>query len=128
MYPCISGIIVSNISDHMPNFIIMLNQDLGRSDKCRIAFRDHSDANMGNFLTRIEQGINFTTIAENDIDLLVESFQDLVNKIYCRSFPLKIKFLSRKRLSNPWLSDDLLARIKLKAKYFKLLKLELISN
>jgi len=128
LYPCISGIMISNISDHMPNFVIILNQDLGTPSTTKIMFRDHCESNMRIFLSKIGQCNNIIADNGNDLNLLMESFHDRINEIYCESFPLKIKFLSRKRLSSPWLRGDLLSKIKLKSKYFKLLKLDLITN
>ena len=39
---------------------------------------------------------------------------------YWSSFPIKIKFVTVKRLSKPWLSKAILNSVKTKSKYFKL--------
>ena len=44
------------------------------------------------------------------------------------SFPLKVKYISDKRLQKPWLSSGILKSIKTKANYFKLYKAGLIGS
>jgi len=127
LYPCRSGIMISDISDHMPNFLIMLNRDLNISAKTRIMFRDHSEANMNIFLSKISYNALLEGNAESDLSLLVQNFQRRLDELYCLSFPIKIKYISQKRFSKPWLNDALLGAIKRKSNNFKLLKLGLIS-
>ena len=57
-----------------------------------------------------------------------EQFCETLNTLYCRYFPLKIKDISTKRLSKPWLLSAILKSIRTKAHYFKLCKLGFISK
>ena len=55
-------------------------------------------------------------------------FQNIINSIYCRSFPLKIKYISRKRLKNRWITRGILKSIETKSILFKMLKLGNITK
>ena len=57
----------------------------------------------------------------------VSCFVD-VNEVYKKSFPIKTKYVSLKRLSNPWISSAIMKSIKTKSYYFKLNKLGLLSD
>ena len=52
----------------------------------------------------------------------------IIDKLYCESFPLKLKFVGRKRLRKPWLSSEIMMMIKKKSNYFKKYKLGTISE
>ena len=58
----------------------------------------------------------------------MDRFIQTINSIYCKSFPLKTKYISVKRLSKPWPTKDLLHLIKQKSLYFKLYKAGIISK
>lgn len=60
--------------------------------------------------------------------LLLLIFLKTVNDIYCDSFPLKVKKISKKRLSKPWLTPEILKHVKYKSLCFKKCKLGLISD
>ena len=65
---------------------------------------------------------------QGEIDSQLESFNKTVNDIYCRCFPLKIKYVSYKRLQKPWITTAIVKSIKTKSRYFKLFKLGIISD
>ena len=64
----------------------------------------------------------------DDINATTSQFIRKLNDIYCSSFPIKIKFVTVKRLSKPWLSKAVRNSVKTKSKYFKLYRLGLISQ
>ena len=51
-----------------------------------------------------------------------------MNEIYCESFPLMRKLISKKRLSKPWLNNEILDLINFKSTCFTLLRRNLISQ
>ena len=58
----------------------------------------------------------------------VAVFEQTLNDLYCSCFPLRVKYISIKRLQKPWLTPFILKAIKTKAQYFKLYKLGLVSE
>ena len=55
------------------------------------------------------------------------SFDEILNKTYRETFPLKTKIISEKTLRNPWLSKSIKNSIKKRSWYFKLYSAGLIS-
>ena len=62
------------------------------------------------------------------MDRSFDRFYEIINKLYCDSFPLVSKQVSEKRSSKPWLTHEILQLIKLKGIYFKYYKQGLISK
>lgn len=122
-----SGVLTVDISDHCPTFAhIPLSVDR-LTGKKKISFRHHSVIHDNIFIDRLSN-LDFESILRGCEGDRVDRFVDVINEIYCNTYPLKIKFLSYKRLSKPWLSSGLLKSIKTKARYFKMYKLGLISS
>ena len=57
----------------------------------------------------------------------VINFNEYIDAIYCDVFPLRINYLSLKRLSKPWLTNALIKSIKTKSDVFKKLKCRIID-
>ena len=55
-------------------------------------------------------------------------FDKTLNQLYCQCFPEKIKYISGKRMNNPWISSDIMRAIKVKSSDFKLYKSGLMSR
>ena len=56
------------------------------------------------------------------------AFNSTLNQLYCDTFPLKCKFLSSKRCSNPWINNSLHKLLKSKSDYFRLFKLGAVTK
>ena len=111
-----AGIILSDVTDHCPTFIIVKIPDPVKNEKVIISFRHVDELGMKKFEFGL-RCVNWSFL--DDIKL---------NDIYCSSFPIQIKFVTVKRLSKPWLSKAILYSVKTKSKYIKLYRLELISQ
>ncbi len=123
----ISGIIHHPISDHLPIFLnISLMSDL--STKHKITFRI-SNAHNHNLFTSDLASISWNDIlTSNNIDENFETFNRTLHNLYDIHFPKVTKFVSSKRLSNPWLTPNILASIKHKSNLFKMYKLGTIDH
>ena len=64
----------------------------------------------------------------DDLNGRVRYFSQCLNKIYTKNCPLKIKNVSRRRLSKPWLTDEILDLVRLKYRYFNRYKRGIISK
>ena len=94
----------------------------------KVTFRCHSSNNINSCLQALSR-VNWGNVFVGDIHEQVEIFQNnIVNTIYCKSCPLKIKYVSQKRLDNPWLTSGILKSIKMKSFYFKQFKVGLIDD
>ena len=121
-----SGIFLFGHTDHLPTFLIIKDFSTPLEGLTRIEFRDHSRLNVEKFVNVCRNVIwdQFGGDVNSDTLFFIETLDD----IYKRCFPLKIKYVSNKRISKPWLTSEILKNIKLKSAYFKKLKLNLISD
>ena len=120
-----SGVLCTDITDHCPTFV---NVPIARREDglIKLIFRTHSPVNFDNFKDKIKNYINNLTY-QSDVNALTDTFSENLHSIYSSCFPVKVKYVSNKRLCKPWLSSAILKSIKTKSQYFKLFKLGLIS-
>ena len=124
-----SGVIEIDFTDHLPSF---MQFNFFKNDNSKffhkIQFRPFSDLNfqkLRNYLLNIEWS---TVLNSTDVDMDTEIFMKIINEGYCKYFPVKTKMLSEKRMTKPWLSNDILKLVKEKANYFKYFKAGLLSK
>ena len=92
----ITGIILSDVKDHCPTFTIVKIPDPVKNEKVKISFRHVDELGMQNF----ESGLRCVNWSfSDDINESTSQFIRKLNDIYCSSFPIKIKFVTVKRLS-----------------------------
>ena len=129
LVPFKSGILYMDLTDHCPVFVNFNFGLLNENDsKFELRFRPFNKQNF-NKLVSLVANVNWDTELDgNNIDMNCVKFIKIVNDFYCHCFPLKVKFLSRKRLQKPWLSPSLMKLIKQKSNYFKLFKMNIISK
>ena len=114
-----AGIINIDISDHLPTFI-HFNFPISEESLRTIKFRPFTESNLELLTRKIAAAdwhsfLNFSNVNEACI-----AFITFLDKIYCESFPVKIKNLSGKRVKNGWMSGKLKRLINLKPEYFRL--------
>ena len=125
-----SGIIDLDLSDHCPTFLFYnsLIRKTQKTEKYKIQFRVQTEECISNFhaeLSTIDWNFeNLTSHPNEKLDI----FTHHLDQLYRRHFPLKTKYISKKRLDKPWLNQRLLNQIKLKSHYFKLFRLGLITS
>ena len=124
---CSGGIICNDITDHCPIFINIPCVQKHNKNNIKVTFRCHSGGNINSYLQDLSR-VNWGNVFVGDVHEQVEIFQNVVNTIYCKSCPLKIKYVSQKRLEKPWLTSGILKSIKMKSFYFKQFKLGLIDD
>ena len=126
--PFSSGIIAIDLTDHCPIFLNLRNINSNKvATKIRLVFRVHHPTNVEKYKERIREMLSSADF-DRDINDLIGLFVGELNRLYALCFPLKVKYVSPKRLSKPWLSSAILNSIKTKAQYFKWVKLGIISS
>ena len=121
---CCSGIVSFDLLDHLPTFLqVPLNIGNYSSDSglLKVHFRVNNNVNREKFSERISN-YDWTSIITNDINESVSNFMTTLNNLYCQSFPLKTKNVSRYKNMNPWFSDEIEELVKKKSTYFYLLR------
>ena len=128
--PCNAGILTNDLTDHCGTTLNcqLFDKPTIRKAPHKITYRPYSDQNY----LRLEQKLTETDwdliMTSNNINLLYDSFFNYLNEIYCICFPLKIKFISEKRMNKPWINDTIINKIRLKSDYFNMYRRGLISK
>jgi exonuclease III len=124
----LSGIVSIDLTDHCPVFItVSINCEDNVYKKVKVTFRDQSKQNVDNFRSVLGETVwdfDSCTNINDKIDYLGGVLDDCYN----RSFPLRIKYITEKRLNKPWLTRGILNSIRVKSKYFKFYRLGLITK
>ena len=124
---CVSGTILTDITDHTPTFVRLPLNSRNQNTLTKISFRHITDVNKAKFISKLET-FDWTTIADTDLNKYVDSFVDILDKFYCDSFPIKIKYVSSKYTSNPWITSDLRKLISFKSQYYRLYLLGIVTS
>jgi len=91
--PYLSGIMLYDISDHLPVFIDVCDFNSQPQETVKVSFRDHSECNLQKFVDGVREHC-WQLDMSADIDQLVSYFVMSIDDIYCKSFPMKTKHLS----------------------------------
>ena len=122
----IAGIILIDNTDHCPAFL-KLPIEGNKCSKIKLSFRSHSPDCLAKFEREIPvllSSINYN----DDINATTSKLISDLNLLYTNCFPVKIKYITQKRLCKPWITAGILTSIKTKSRYFKLLKLGIIDE
>ena len=119
-YKTISGNLIYDISDHLPNFILIYKMFKDNHNYNRY-LRDYSQFNEAEFIEVAE--VNWMTVFGNseDVNFIFSSFLDNLSELVDKHVPLK-KLSKRKAklLSKPWITKGILISIKRKNTLYKL--------
>ena len=122
----ISGIIHYPVSDHLPIFLNFPTSI--KSHKLhKIEFRSITKVNKELFSMKLS-AINWNSLLINDLNSNFEKFLEKIHEIYNESFPIKVKFVSEKRLNNPWITQAIINSIRTKNNLYKDFKVGAITE
>ena len=121
-----SGIVSVDFTDHLPIFIFFDTVSTSH-EKVSIKFRNRSEHNRELFFHKVFN-FDWNLVKNDDLNLYVSDLMHKMNEIFCDSFPLMTKLISKKRLSKPWITNEILDLINLKSTSFTLFRRNLISQ
>ena len=115
-----SGLLFTDISDHLPVFSIHSDNTLGHhSRRDPIFVRDKNPINLSQFVEKLE-GVEWSSLAGyNDPHTAYTSFLNKITKIYNDCFPVRKLIPKKRSIKKPWLTKALLKSIKRKNKLYK---------
>ena len=121
----IGGIIAIDNTDHCPAFIKLPVAAVG-SNKIKLSIRTHKDEQIANFKNSVD-AIVANIDYRDDVSSVTSKLMIDLYSAYNRCFPLKVKYVSQKRIQKQWITSGILNSIKTKSRYFKLYKLGIID-
>ena len=70
---------------------------------------------------------DWNLIKFTNVHLYAEKFVETLDKLYCSAFPLKTKYISKRRNHNPWITEPIRKLIGAKSDYFHSYRLSIVS-
>ena len=105
MQQLISGILFSDISDHLPIFTIQPNKPLMSTDNVNVVRRDINPRTLSIFQLELKNCKWIDIYQYNDPNAAYNNFLDKYSAIYNSKFPLKeISRKKAKLISKPWIT------------------------
>ena len=114
---CTPGIIIKNISDHLPIYLNIGRNNTG-NHKVKTSYRLFTTENFETYRNKLREIRIDNYLVANDINTSHQTFTNMIMKIINEAFPIKTKYIRQKTLNNKWLDNSLLADIKLKDRLF----------
>lgn len=114
-----SGLLLSDISDHLPIFYITHDQFNDMDVDAYTVYRDKSEVNVSRFRHCLDGVFWHDLDGFCDPTKAYESFLNKYREIYNNCFPLKRKKNKKCTLTKPWISKGLLKSIRRKDKLYK---------
>ena len=115
----VSGLMFCDISDHLPIFTLLLDQNKNLNKTSWLSFRDKSGNNVAKFKGRLAN-VHWDELSEcKDTDCAYRCFLDKYTTIYNDCFPLKKVKVKNVTLSKPWITKGLLKSVRKKNLLYK---------
>ena len=80
-----------------------------------------------NFMRDVEQ-FNWNDCKDDDLNQYLIKFTEKLNYFYCHHFPFKIKYVTKKEFSRPWITSRVKKLLEIKSDYFRLYRMGLVSS
>ena len=104
---CASGVLFSDVSDHLPVFTFLSEKMNVEDKKTRITYREKSAVNMARFRTELQQH-SWENISDGNPCNAYSNFLEAFSSVYNNCFPIK-KVTTKKTVTmKPWLTFCLL--------------------
>jgi len=117
--PVVSGIFREPITDHFPIFALV-SMPTSLNDNVIKQFRDHSAASLADLRREVILMFEYLgDIFDSDVDSSVQCVVDIFYDLYNKHCPLRKKSVSQKRLSKPWMNNELLLNVNRKHSLFR---------
>jgi hypothetical protein len=116
---CISGILLSDISDHLPIFHIYDEFIVDSTPVPVKLVRTINESNINNYNQRLSAENWDSVYTSGDIDECFNMFHDKFTDLYNSCFPFKHVRKKQQRINKPWITPSILKSINKKHKLYK---------
>ena len=125
-----SGIIVADISDHFPIFIGIKNvfSNNNTDQDIRIEYRDINENTLHNFYQYLSSYDFSNVINYDDCSTAISELTEIIDDAYRTCCPIKIKTISYKDYSKPWISKKILTLIRKRQHFYLLFRKNIVSK
>ena len=121
LLPIESGTLDCGITDHRAIFCTIPTNSISDNDLFELKFRDHSELNIDRLrLDLLSKLSNFEEYKDFSLDSKIQIFENILSNCYKTNCPVKIKQISYRNLTSPWISDSIKRCIKHKQELLRL--------
>ena len=124
--PISSYVVSPPLADHM-GIILSINANNDNNSRIECIFRDFSCRNKLRFCNNVDFECNQFNIESDDINVETCKFITWMTYLANKYFPLKRKYISKKRFFCPWITTPIKKCIDKKLRWFRLLKAKVIT-
>ena len=120
-FHCSSGNLFENISDHLPNFMIIENLSALKKEKSKVRIRDIKNFNENNFINELKD-FRLEDVLKTipDLNMKYKYFHDKILYLINKNAPMRYATKKEnKRHHKPWITSGILKSIKQKNKLLK---------
>lgn len=123
------GVVDYDVTDHLPTFcnLNFINPNID-DEKIRIQSRPYSDANLLKLCSELDNVDWDGILPYGDPNRCCDIFSEKLDYLYTKCFPLKVKYVSNKRLKNRWLTQDIKRLINAKSEACKKRRMGIITR
>ena len=114
---CASGVLFSDVSDHLPVFTFLSEKVNVEDKKTWITYQEKSAINKGRFRTELQQH-SWENISDDNPCNAYSNFLEAFSWVYNNCFPKKVTTKKTVKMK-PWLTKGLLKSIKKKNAFYK---------
>ena len=125
------GVLDFDVTDHLPTFCILdfPHTNSGNiQNKIKITTRPFSENNLSNLILNITSFDWDSFLDYDDYENCISKFMGKLDYFYQNTFPIKTKFISKKRFNNKWVTNEVKQLINEKSNSFKNYRLGRISK
>jgi hypothetical protein len=118
---CSAGILLSDISDHYPIFSVIKKYFAPSPLKQTVVkYRLINDVTLNNLYSKL-QSFNFDEIVScNDCDRAISLLTEVIYDMFNDCCPIRVKTVSPKNVTKPWIKGEILCNIKKRQNYLLL--------
>ena len=102
----LSGLIINDVSDHLPIFSIIKN-NINKSHDEKKCFKMNNIINFENFKTELNNHDWNIIYEKNDVNLAYDCFIETIKNIYDKNCTCKNVYFSKKKNYKPWITKGL---------------------
>ena len=124
-----ASVLKFDLTDHCPTslqFPLPVSFS-NENDFIKITFRVNNQENRDR-LRQVISDFDWSTLETDDINTRTVNFTRKLDSLYCETFPLKTKYIPRKKAMNPWFTPELCKLVQTKSVYFDMMRIGAISK
>ena len=116
----LSGVILTDLSDHLPIFVIYDSYFKGSTSENithQVSFRLTNEDTLNKLYSMLDSYDFSNLLDDDDVNGSVSQLTNIINNCYNICCPMRTKTISHKSKLKPWITNEIISNIKLRNSY-----------